>query len=167
MFQSFFFWFMSFIFHILAPPLNMRFEISFKSFWIYSSAKDSLRSAYTWYFLYTAFCLTSRLGGYATDNYTVQAWSLVCVVPQCHKPKWQNKTLSITPCNKNLVALIFLHNKDHIGTWNMSPAFVYSQCHLKKCYNDFFHILKVNLFHCVTLTSHSSDRLWRHSSQLF
>ena len=22
----------------------------------------------------------------------------------------------ITPCNKNLVALIFLHNKDHIGT---------------------------------------------------
>ena len=63
-FQSFFFWFKSFIFDILVHSrFNKRFKICFKLFFesmFYSIAKNSRKELQTWYFLTVHFGLQAN-----------------------------------------------------------------------------------------------------------
>ena len=68
-----FFWIMSFIFYKLAPQ-NKHFKVCFKSFLIYSSAKDSLRSAK--YVVFSLFCILGGrpMGGYSSLAPWLRYW---------------------------------------------------------------------------------------------
>ena len=70
------------------PPPNKRFKICFKSFfWGYFSAKDSLRSANTWYFSYSEFCLAGQLEGGAIPNTQIVKFCMrgrFCSLGQTH-----------------------------------------------------------------------------------
>ena len=116
----FFFLIYEFYFWQISPlPSKWTFQnMAWIIFWVYSSAKDNLRNAKTWYFPSSAFCSAGQWAGYSPPDYaikyiTIKALNRHGSVLQCHKPKWKAQVRHpavLHDMNREKQSAVFLYN---------------------------------------------------------